>query len=198
MVRRSTWILLGILVILLAVFWAVQRTGNGPDEEIDLTPQPTAISLFESGAGQAAKVTLTGEGGRVVYEYAPDGAWSLIEPNEQLVDPASASLAVDQFFSVRVLNELDSPPPLEAIGLQPPLFTITIEMRDGSQQKMHIGAVAPTGGSYYLQNQDGQILVVSKYALDVFLDLLRDPQYMRPTSTLPPNITPLATVTPSP
>ncbi|MDD2695249.1 MAG: DUF4340 domain-containing protein [Anaerolineales bacterium] len=198
MVRRSTWIVLGVFIALLAVFWVVQRSGNGVEEDAEVTPQATAASLLDLDENQIAQVQLSGAEGQVIYEYSQDGNWTLREPARELVDPASAGLAIRQFFTVRVLNTLATPPALSAMGLDTAAYTATLSLKDGSTEQVFVGDVAPTGGSYYVRKQDGSVLVVSKYSLDTFLDLLRNPQYVRPTSTLPAETSPLATGSPAP
>ena len=96
---------------------------------------------------------------------------------------------------MRILDTVPDIDP-EIVGLKDPEYTLTIRFTGGVERTVKIGVVTPTESGYYVQDADGEIVIVSKSSLDSLWDCLTNPPYLE---TLTPAIlrTPPETGTPS-
>ncbi len=187
MIRRNTWITLGVFVVLLgfAVWWTRFR----PEGAASAEATPTQAPLWEVGADQILGIVVedltTGE--TVDLELQDDGTWVVNQPEEGSITSDRAQQAVDWLAAPRPRTTIPNPGDLLAFGLTEPVNRVTVRLRDGSSRVLEVGAETPTGTTRYVQLPGRpDVLVVSVYGLDDVLGLLTD---------VPP--TPTATATAS-
>lgn len=236
MIRRTTWILLGVFLLLLVLVWALQNPRFNLGGQVEATPsqQATAAQLFdfqpeevsglviEAVSAPAANATLTANAAatfqatltrtptstptlpvtgtqtatltlppedieftRAEYRKDSSGVWTIVEPQGSLSDVGTVESTVGQLIRTNPLDTLESAPPLDVIGLQPPLYQVTLNLEDGRQFIVRVGAKTVTGSGYYLQVDDGPIAVVNQFSVQSILDLLENPP-LQPTETPTP------------
>ncbi|MEJ2600019.1 MAG: hypothetical protein P8Z00_16920 [Anaerolineales bacterium] len=201
MIRRTTWIILAVFVVLLGAAWYLQR--NKPATTLQATPTPGRQYLFEIQESNIKKLAITNDQGqRLVLGRDASGAWSLEEPKAAATDVGQAESAVTQLSTLSVLNTLASTPQAEASGLGNPSDVITLTMNSGPLQIAYIGKKTPIQNGYYAQlGKDGPVMVLKTDGVDALLRILDSPPILgTPTPTGQPAITPTftPTVTPQP
>ncbi|MEJ2353029.1 MAG: DUF4340 domain-containing protein [Anaerolineales bacterium] len=209
MIRRSTWVTLGIFAIVLVAAIIIRQTGQ--KAAADATPTPGSAYLFsaQDSAIIGLRITDTDENSvavqraedgswsliqpegeqadqdridSLVVQRAEDGSWSLIQPEGEQADQDRIDSLVSQAESLRVVSTLDTQPELTAIGLEPPQYRLSITLADGQQQVAEIGSTTPTNSGYYARLGGGDLQVVSKSGLDSLVGMLTDPP-IAPTPT---------------
>ena len=185
MIRKSTAIVLGFFIILLAgtLFW--QRTRQST-EDAGATATSVSDRLIDFEEVSIKSLTLQdNENQRVKIVRADDDKWKLLFPIAEATDEAAVSAAISQLLAVNINSIPQSIPNLEAVGLAPPAFTILIELKDGKQYLVNVGKQTPTESGYYVLTPDRTIYIVSKFNLESFLKLLEAPPILL-TPTPPP------------
>ncbi|MBW8011154.1 MAG: DUF4340 domain-containing protein [Chloroflexi bacterium] len=183
MLRRNTWIVLGVFLVLLIVLFIMQRQ----PEMIEVVPNAPAVSqTLLSIAGEDVHGIRVAEtnGEAVVFELGDDELWAFVEP-ETLAEETNADdilAAVTQLSNLRILSQLDSQPSMEAMGLDEPAFTITLRLEDDGEMIIYVGDETQMADGYYVQLEDEGPVVVAKFALGIVLDLLHEPP-LAPTPT---------------
>jgi hypothetical protein len=203
MIRRTTWIILGVFVVLLGVAWYLQR--NKPAAAVQPTPTPGRQYLFEIQENNIKKLEITNnQGKRVVLARDASGVWSLQVPKAAATDVGQAESAVTQLVTLSVVNTLDATPQVDASGLANPTDVITVTMDNGPLQIAYIGKMTPIQNGYYAQlGKDGQSMVLDSNGVNALMQILDSPPILgTATPTGQPAITatdtPSATVQPSP
>ena len=180
MIRRSTWIILGIFILLSAATFFWQKYGK--EAEAKATPTAEQDLLLNL----TSKVTgLRIEGVRSdIVEVSRDaqGQWKLTIPAGQETDTGAVEAAVSQLSSLRILSAFEQGLDLGGAGLVVPSYRITTSLEDGESIVLNIGKATATGSGYYVQMGEKGIYVVSKYSLDSIIKLLQNPP-IKPTST---------------
>lgn len=213
MIRRSTLV---YLVLLLALAGAYYFLKNRPQPaQTAATAEPTAAVsyLFNAEEGTPSSIRIESKSGETVQiERGADNAWVLTQPVEAKADPAAAEAAASQVTTLRILDRVPDLAP-EIVGLENPEYVLTMKFTSGVEQSVDVGVITPTESGYYVREAAGEIVVVSRSAIDSLLDLLQNPPYLEtPTpSPLPATETstplpatpeagapPSETVTPSP
>jgi hypothetical protein len=97
-------------------------------------------------------------------------------------------------MSLRMVAKLEKAPDLASIGLNNPVYTVSLVLLDGSLYTFKIGAATVTDSGYYVKANDGSIVVVDKYAIDKLINLIVEPPFLQ---TATPSPAP-ATETPAP
>jgi hypothetical protein len=173
MMRRTTWIILAIFIALLAVAWYMQRS---QEDAVEPTPTPASIDLFDFEGTQVTSLSLSDDQGNImVISRNEGGMWELVEPPLPQTDVGAVDAAVTSLASTRVVSTLTSIPPLDAMGLDPPVYKLLIVLDDGEQLIVNVGKAAPTGRGYYLLTSDRSVFVVSKSGIDALVTLLENP-----------------------
>jgi len=184
MIRRSTWILLGVFLLLLAGTIYLSRTGNLsvlPEE----TPVPTKSPVFSLDTGQITALKIEKPGSQVVQiDQSADASWMVTLPPGSPVSTEQVDTAVGTVNTWTVQNELSVPPPMDAMGLATPAYVITFTSDTGQTRFVNVGNLTPTSSGYYIQVDGGPPVVVSKTSIDPFIQLWTDAIQPTPTPSL--------------
>ena len=186
MVKRSTWILIIILVLLVTITMVIRNIDLGDDD--DETTTVEFLYFVESTEIISVEVKST-EGASIKMIRDDQGAWQLIQPESPNVDINRINTMVTQLARVRVFATLEDPPSDEDIGLDSPLFHIVIGFTDGSQGSFDVGLENAIGNGYYIRMDSGTIMVVSISNLESLLGMIEDPPVIAPTPTEGPTET---------
>jgi hypothetical protein len=193
MIKRSTWILLAIFVLLLAgaIFLpgVLEKGQRQP-----ATPTVVATNnLFDFQEQAVSALKIQDAKAKEMSLSRGDAGWSLVEPKAEQTDNAAAESGMTQLMAVRVLSTLEATTDLGQFGLAAPAYTMTLALQDGKQHTVLVGNVTPTGRGYYVQLDGGNPLIVDKYGLDSVLGMVDKPPIATPTVT--PGVT--ETITPT-
>ncbi len=91
MIRRTTWIILGVFIVLLGLAWYLQR--NKPAAAVQTTPTPERQYLFDIQESNIKKLEIANnQGQRVVLGRDASGVWSLQDPKVDATDVAQAEV----------------------------------------------------------------------------------------------------------
>ncbi len=193
MVRKQTWILLGIFAVLLAGVFYLQK--NPLPEAASKTPSPTAApKLLEGWApGDIMFMELKDSQGKdIQLTQGADGtSWTLGPDSKQKVESGLAEEIRSQVVEFRAVTILPAGYQLEPIGLQTPKRSLTLRNKQGKQVELRIGAATPTGDGYYVQMDNQAPVVLSKTTVEGTLDLFNNalptptPAPATPTTTNP-------------
>lgn len=185
MVRKQTWILLVVFVILLGAAFYLQK--NPLPKAESATPSPTAQAQMIPGlAGdQIVKIELKdGQGNATQIEQDPLGNWALGPDGKQKIDTGVAEQARAGLTSAMVQASLPAGMDLKAISLNAPTHTITVTTKDGKQTVILVGSETPTASGYYIQVDNQAPVVVDKGAIDSLVNLLNKDSLITPTPLL--------------
>lgn len=193
MIRRSTVVYIIILLVLAGAYYYL----NNRELPEDVTATPDSVEevtyLFSADEGTPTSIRIDAKTGESV-EIArnEDNAWELIDPAETGAEQGASEAAASQVTTMRVLETVpDIEPGL--VGLSEPEYTLTVRFNSGTERTIHVGVVTPTESGYYVQEASGgDVLIVSKSAVDSVLRLLTTPPYLEtPTqAAAPPSETP--------
>ncbi len=178
MIRRTTWMVLLVFVAVLAALVWVQRSNE--NKEPELTPTIANERLFDLRDQAFTGVTVQSSDGRRLELQRPhEGEWKLILPEPGEVDTEAVQSALTQLLSTQIVSSPASLPGLEALNLENALYKITLVKDDGSQIVVNVGKETPTGSGYYvLASNHNQVVVVNKYGVDAWLNLLETPPFL--------------------
>jgi hypothetical protein len=203
MIKRSTWITIVALALLVALAWYLQQPDNAFEKigSADATPTNTLapiVNLIDLQGGAVEALDITGPAGETVSMISQGGVWIVKVPYEGLADQSAVQQIVGSIAYTTVTATFDKNPDLKLVGLDQPTI-ITLTFTGGAQTVVKVGKATPTDSGYYVQVDDGPVQVVDKYYLDALLGLLTTPPFMytatpSPTATEPPT----GTVTPTP
>jgi hypothetical protein len=189
MVRRSTWILLLIFILLAGAAWALNRflpKDNAQPGDAQETPG-RLFSFTESDVtglrvSDAAGVT-------VALQKDASGQWALSEPPAEQTDTERASQAVNQLATLDIVTRLDPDFSLDQGGLVNPAYILAIDLADGKKINASIGRETTIGTGYYVKVDDEPVQVVRKFGLDNLLRLLDEPPVVQtPTPEPTPGV----------
>lgn len=181
MLKRTTWILLGVLAVLIGVAFLTQRKVG--ETASDIKPTQT-VTLLGSDGSDISKVEIANRQGQTVTAALNDQAWT-IEPADATLTPGNIAELTTTLASTSVLATLQGSLPAEETGLDHPAYIIKTTSAAGLTQVIKIGNATPTGSGYYAQVDDGNTLVVGSVNIDrvVELALIGNPTAAPPDAT---------------
>jgi hypothetical protein len=185
MVRKQTWILLAVFVVLLGATFYLQKNPL-PKAAGTTTPSATSAAPILQGwnANDIVWMELKdAQGATILMAQDSEGSWALGQDGKQKVEAGLAEEITAQIASMRPVTTLATGFDLEPVGLKTPARILTIRNKQGKQTEIHIGNVTPTGSGYYVQVDQQAPVVVEKTTVDGTLDLF---QNALPTATPEP------------
>ncbi len=182
--RRSTVIVLLLFVLSVGAYYLIKYRKEAAPADMTTTPEATTqvAFLFDAAEGVPTSIHIESKDGKIV-EVArnADNAWAILKPVEAAADQASAESAASQVTAMRVQDKIQNVD-LDIMGLKTPEYTITIQFSGGKERKAEVGVVTPSETGYYVRNENGEIVVISKDSVDTLLGMLTNPPYA-PTPT---------------
>ena len=199
MLSRSTRIIL-VIFLVLVIGLVIWRNFTKTNEEIEPTATPEVKQLvFQlSDHPMIGYSILSSDGKSIMLELSSnDDQWTVIGYPTDQVDTTQIKNIANTMIYLSVATSLATEPPLAAMGLDQPSYTVTIAQADGIPIVLYIGDLTPVGDGYYVMVEGNQAVVVGKSDVDTIINLLNNPP-MLPTSTPEPTISvePEANVTP--
>jgi hypothetical protein len=184
MVKRSTWILLAILALVVGAYFLVK---NHPFKANTPTPTTTAAAyLITKADGVLQYLRITDDkGNNFQMQRDLSKAWVITAPSSGAADQGLASAAETQVGAFSIVTSLTSPPDLAASGLASPADTIQLGFVTGAGHKMEVGNLTPTSSGYYIRFDGGKIYVIEKSGIDAILNLLTAPPFPATATSLP-------------
>lgn len=186
MIRRTTWILLGVLAVVAVGYAALGRLSPAESDQATATPEETVWTLAGEEI-ESFRVVDPAESRVVLLARDPEAGWRLLAPAIGPADAGRVEMALASLLSPRVRQRLEEPEDPQAFGLDPVARTVTVFLKDGTTRTLEIGAVDPTGSVYYVRRQgEAGLLLVARFSLDEVLGLLAEPPVSEPTATPQP------------
>ena len=201
MIRRSTWIAVALLIILLGVTWYFEWSPTGLARAKG-TPTATFIpQIIKENQSDIFQVEFTSPDGNTTLHKDPDNTWSFSDNPNQNIDQGKVQELLSDIYFLTPLTTMDSSVSLDSFGLLNPTQILAIKVSNGSPYIIKLGSLTATGSGYYIQVNSNPVVIVSKTSLESIFDLVKTDVLFEKTATpLPPGLaTPnLTDVTPSP
>jgi len=177
--RRSAVIYILLLLVLAGVYYYINNRPQETDDEKIPLPTSTPIEyLFGAEDGLPTRIHMESKDGEVVeVERNAENAWVVTMPIEAPADQGTVEAAASQVSTIRVLDHVPDIPK-DAVGLENPEFTLTIQFTSDVERIVEVGVLTPTERGYYINRGDGDILIVGNAPMDALIGLLNDPPYM--------------------
>ena len=204
MIKRSTWVLLFIFLVLLVGYFVWQKEGPKITAKNN-TPTPTQVEVeflidmpedvyikeVELASLEGDKLKFNREGNNV--------DWVLEEPSAgDFTDALSIDAAVRSLEYATVDMTMSDFDQLDAVGLQEPKYQITLTLSDGTTHEIAIGDETITHIQYYLRIDNSVPKVVLKSSFEGLINFLTNPPILPTlTPTMEATITPTSTPTPN-
>ena len=196
MIKRSTWILLGIFGVVLV--FAIYYQYSPRKAVVKATSTPGATVLFKNVDEKSISALRVEDinGQAVALGRDTTGVWAVTEPKGGPTDVSQAEMAVSQLLELESTASLDPSSDLGIFGLSKASYTVTITMNGGEKYVLLIGDVTPTQNGYYARLNQEPPDIVNKASIDALVGLLAHPPFVA-TPTSEATVTPTAgTVTP--
>jgi hypothetical protein len=184
MVKRPTWILLAILVLVVGAYFLIK---NHPFKKVEPTPTLSGNSFLvtqSDGVLQSLRI-YDEKGHNFKMQRDLSKTWVITAPTSEVADQALAGAAETQVGALRIVTPLESPPELSVVGLDVPADTMELGFVSGLSHKLEVGNLTPTGSGYYVRFDDGKIYVISQSGIDALVKLLTAPPYPATETPLP-------------
>jgi hypothetical protein len=130
--------------------------------------------VFGSTAGDVTRIEILRGRGKLAF-VRKDGAWWLAEPMSDLADASEVDRLSGALSGLRAKDFLHGGQDLAAIGLNPPLYKVSLTGPKGAVTAVDFGATRSDGNTVYAR-RDGQVLTVDRDALD---DLSKEAEAFR-------------------
>jgi Domain of unknown function (DUF4340) len=199
MIKRNTWILLAIFIVVLGAALLIQKTNI-------LQPAATPSATLNPPLLGNSNDPITGiilsdqHGLDIVSKLGSDNQWAIQQPAGLQISQGSMQLILSDLNGISIQATLLSQLPLESTGLQLPTYSITLTYQSGQTHLIKVGNLTSTQSGYYVQLDSGKTVIVNQSSIDNVVGVLKSMTYTPTptltTSTTKPQSTPV-TVTPS-
>jgi hypothetical protein len=193
MFKRSTWILLVLLALVVGAYFLIQ---NRPIKRTEPSPTSSGYGFLvnqSDGVLQSLRI-FDDKGINFKMQRDLSQTWVITAPVSGVADQALAGAAETQVGALRIVTILETSPELDLLGLSAPSSTIELGFVSGASHKIEVGKKTPTDSGYYVRYDGGKIYVISQSGIDGLLNLLIAPPF---PATETPSPTPESLSSPS-
>jgi hypothetical protein len=187
MIRRTTWITLGVFgALLVAALVVRQQLESQPTPTVSPPPEP----LWRVESADIATLTVENLKAGTVLQLTRDAGdlWQIVLPQAQPADAARVERAVAWVAAPTPRAALPDALQLADYGLEDPEFRVEIVMVSGERHEFSVGRTSPTGDSRYATTPGRSgVQILSLVGLEEVLNLEAD---LLPTATPEPTATP--------
>lgn len=184
MIRKSTWILLAIFILMVAGVFLWQKSQDSQSEEE--TPNEAVEFLIDTKGILVVGLRISSpDGHSMEVRKKADGMWELIGSEDKQIDLGRIESTISSVEELRLVTKLNTELDKKIIGLDPPRYKLEVELENQDLIVALIGEETPTQGSYYAFIDSNPVVVVSSYGVENLIKLLNDPPILRPP-TAPP------------
>jgi hypothetical protein len=184
MVKKPTWILLGIMV-LLAVF-AIFSQKIPALQNFNTTPTPTSMSslLVDYKLEDTRLVKFENPGGQSIsLRMGKDfKTWSVDQNTDAPIDAGKVMQVLTGLQSLRPVSKLESSSDENAMGIGAGSKKLTLVVESGSTTEIILGDKTATSSGYYIK-VGGAIYIVETFAVNDVIDLLTMDSLVKKTET---------------
>ena len=193
--RRSTVIYILLFLGMAGAYYYLNNRPEPADIAVTVEPEAAVEYLFSSADGVPTSIRMESQAGEIV-ELArnAENAWAVILPIEAAAEQGASEAAASQLTTIRISDRLLNISPKD-VGLDVPAYKLTVKFTNGVERIAEIGVITPTENGYYVRI-DGEIVIVSRSAIDALIGLLTSPPYAETPTPSP--IPATATQTPLP
>ncbi len=190
-IKRNTWVLLGVFAIILAFGILYQRDKSQTAASVTPTASPTDKPLLVIDEKSIASVRVEDDQGKAVaLGRDAGGLWVITEPKGGgQTDAGKAEQMVTQIAAFHSTGSPNATSDLSIFGLLKAKYTITVNLNGGTKHVIHIGDVDPMGDGYYVQVDGEAPQIVAKSSIEAVTSAITSPPYV-PTATPTPLPTP--------
>ena len=198
--RRPTVIYLLLFLVMAGAYYYFNNRAQPADADIadiavTFAPEDEIEYLFASEHGAPKSMHVESSTGEIVeLEHNAENAWVLILPFEAAAEQGSSEAAASQITTIRIIDRLPDISPKD-VGLDAPQYKLIVKFTNDVERIVDIGVVTPTESGYYVRIE-GEIMIVSRSAIDALIGLLTNPPYAETPTPSP--IPATATETPLP
>jgi len=162
MVKKTTWIFIGIFLVLVVGMLLIEKYPVGPFKgKPTATPQPV---VFESiDINLVTNIKIFSDTGSIELEKTGD-TWIMGNDRQTAVSQEKVAELLYILEKLDSKSSLDPETPMDVMGLTMPNQTIILKTEVGTEYLLTIGVATPTGNGYYAQMNNGTPQIISSYA----------------------------------
>ncbi len=178
MVRRSTWIVLAIFLVLIAatVLWPRLKKS-------DETPEPTATSqpaqpkVYDLSLEDLIWIQIKDAQGNIVEveRESPSAEWLMVGETVETSDSFRIGSIAGQLLALQAMRTFETELGVDTVGIDHPMYIITIRTTAGDEIINKIGNLNAVRNGYYIKVDNEPVVIVAKLALDEILSILTEP-----------------------
>lgn len=202
MVRRSTWILLAIFVLLVAVAVLWPRLKKSDDTpEPTATTQPSQPKVYDVNLEDVIWIQFMDAQGKLVEveRESPTAEWVLVGETLETSDSFRIASVAGQLLAMQAMRTFETDLGIGTVGIDHPGYTITIRTTTGKEIINKIGNLNAVGNGYYIKVDNEPVVIVAKLVLDEVLGILTEPPLAAtPTPEATDTVLPELELTPTP
>ncbi len=193
--KTTTYVLLGVFVLLLIYVLAVQQPADNAAATQTVTAQVVSApkTLWPLTVDQVVGVTVTDHSQNKTTSFSrpsPSGSWTVDAPEPGPADQLAVANQVATLGSLTYATEITSTTDLTQFDVLSPTIQISVTLANGTVYRLDVGAATPINASYYaVVNGQAPLYTVYSTTLTSYLALLDTPPYLQPTATPDPALT---------
>lgn len=171
MIKRSTWITLGLFILLLGITFLWQKS---PEKFISPTHSatPYPVLLPDLGNEQVNQIEISSpDRDNLVLKLGQDKSWEFSTLGNDRVDQGKVEQLLSTIASASIITEIESEVDPKVVGLDVPTEIIRLHISSGAVITVKIGAATTTSSGYYVQVDENSPIVLRTATVESILDL---------------------------
>lgn len=183
MIKRSTWVVLAVFLVLAGVTFFWQKS---PETFVAPTQTPTAFPILLPDWGNKVinLIEISNlDGSVIVLKLDSAKQWELASIEQDKVAQGKIEELLTTLQTATIISKINPPVDYAVIGLTEPKVSIQLQNTKGETVNIKIGDKTPTDSGYYVQVDENPPVVLRSVTVENLVEIMKKENLMETPST---------------
>ena len=169
--KKLLTVIIALIVLFAGATAFLLLTGNKEPDTQGTETEGETYTLFEIPSSSLKEVEVNKADFNIKAVNTGDSEWTIDGENAEEISPQKAFGLAGTVSNLTSRNRYDAPEDLSAYGLDNPSVTVTLRLKEGTENKLYIGDLSASLGEYFvMKDGDDAVYTIYKHKVDAMLE----------------------------
>ena len=169
--KKLLTVVIALIVLFAGATAFLLLTGDKEPDTQGTETEGETYTLFDIPSASLKEVEVNAADFNIKAVNTGDSEWTIDGENAEEISPQKAFGLAGTVSNLMSQNKYEKPDDLSAYGLDNPSITVTLRLKDGTENKLYIGDLSAALGEYFaMKDGDDAVYTVYKHKVDAMLE----------------------------
>ncbi len=169
--KKLLTVIIALIVLFAGATAFLLLTGDKEPDTQGTETEGETYTLFDIPSTSLKEVEVNAADFNIKAVNTGDSEWTIDGENAEEISPQKAFGLAGTVSNLLSQNKYEKPDDLSAYGLDNPSVTVTLRLKDGTENKLYIGDLSAALGEYFaMKDGDDAVYTIYKHKVDAMLE----------------------------